>query len=185
MKSTKEEFTLTIYSENQIGMLNQITTIFTRRHINIESLTTSESAIKGIHKYTMVIFSDRDEVDKLVKQIEKRIDVLKAYSFTSDEIVYQEIALYKVPTQALLKGNEIERLVRRYGARILEVTEEYTVIEKTGHKAETQELYEKLDPYGLTQFTRSGRIAVNKMKKEPLNNYLKKLEEDRLRVANI
>jgi acetolactate synthase-1/3 small subunit len=184
MKSAKEEYTLTIYSENQIGLLNQITTIFTRRRINIESLTTSESAIKGIHKFTIVIFSSAEDVEKLVKQIEKRIDVLKAYSFTTDEIVHQEIALYKVPTQALLKGNEIERLVRRYGARILEITEEYTVIQKTGHKAETQELYEKLDPYGLTQFTRSGRIAINKLKKEPLNNYLKKLEEDRLRVLN-
>jgi acetolactate synthase I/III small subunit len=184
MKKAKEEFTLTVYSENQVGMLNQITTIFTRRRINIESLTTSESAINGIHKFTIVIYSDTEEVEKLVKQIEKRIDVLKAYSFTADEIVYQEIALYKVPTKALLEGNEIERLVRKYGARILEITEEYTVIEKTGHKAETQELYEKLDPYGLTQFTRSGRIAINKLKKEPLNSYLKKLEEDRLRILN-
>jgi acetolactate synthase I/III small subunit len=184
MKPLKEEYTLTIYSENQVGMLNQITTIFTRRRINIESLTTSESAIKGIHKFTIVILSNADEVEKLVKQIEKRIDVLKAYSFTTDEIVHQEVALYKVPTKALLEGNEIERLVRKYGARILEITEEYTVIEKTGHKAETQELYEKLDPYGLTQFTRSGRIAINKLKKEPLNNYLKKLEEDRLKVLN-
>lgn len=178
----KEEFTLTIFSENRIGLLNQITTVFTRRRINIESLTTSESAIQGIHKFTIVILSNIDEVDKLVKQIEKRIDVLKAYSFSSEEIVHQEIALYKVPTKSLLEGNEVERLVRKYGARILEITEEYTVIEKTGHKAETQELYEKLDPYGLTQFTRSGRIAVNKLKKEPLNNYLKKLEQERLSI---
>jgi acetolactate synthase I/III small subunit len=178
----KEEFTITVYSENRVGILTQITTVFTRRHINIESLTTSESAIKGIHKFTIVVYSNSEDIEKLVKQIEKRIDILKAYWFTADEIVHQEIALYKVPTQALLKGNEIERLVRKYGARILEMTEEYTVIQKTGHKAETQELYEKLDPYGLTQFTRSGRIAVNRLKKEPLNNYLKKLEEDQLKI---
>jgi acetolactate synthase I/III small subunit len=186
MKNIKEEFTLTIFSENHVGLLNQITTVFTRRRVNIESLTTSESAIKGIHKFTIVIFSTREDVDKIVKQIEKKIDVLQAYSFTSDEIVYQEIALYKVPTQALMQGNEIERLVRQYSARILEVTDDYTVIEKTGHKHETQELYEKLDPYGLTQFTRSGRIAVNKLKKEPLNTYLKKLEEeDRVKFMSI
>jgi acetolactate synthase-1/3 small subunit len=180
----KEEFTITVYSENRVGLLNQITTVFTRRHINIESLTTSESAINGIHKFTIVIYSTYDEIEKLVKQIEKRIDVLKAYWFTNDEIIYQEIALYKVPTKALLNGNEIEKLVRKYGAHILEMTEEYTIIEKTGHKTETQELYEKLDPYGLTQFTRSGRIAVNRSRKEPLNNYLKKMEEDRLKLAN-
>lgn len=174
----QQEFTLTIYSENRVGLLTQITTVFTRRHINIESLTTSESAIKGIHKFTIVVFSNRDEIERLVSQIEKRIDVLKAYVFAQEEIVYQEIALYKVPTEALFSGNEIEKLVRRYGARILEMTAEYTVIEKTGHKEETQELFEKLDRYGVTQFTRSGRVAINKLKKEPLTNFLRQLEEE-------
>jgi acetolactate synthase I/III small subunit len=174
----RQEFTLTIFSENRVGILNQITTVFTRRHINIESLSTSESAIPGIHKFTIVVFSTREGIEVLVRQIEKCIDVLKAYSFTQDEIIYQEIALYKVPTSQLFEGKEIEKLVRQYGARILEVTAEYTVIEKTGYKHETQELFEKLDPYGVTQFTRSGRIAVNRLKKEPLNNYLRKLEKN-------
>lgn len=174
----RQEFTLTIFSENRVGMLNQITAVFTRRHINIESLTTSESAIEGIHKFTIVIICTKEEAELLVRQVEKRIDVLKAYSFSEDEIIYQEIALYKVPTAALFEGNEIEKLVRQYGARILEMTAEYAVIEKTGHKVETQELFDKLDPYGVTQFTRSGRVAVNKLKKEPLNNYLRKLERN-------
>ena len=172
----KQEFTLTIFSENRVGMLNQITTVFTRRHINIESLTTSESAIVGIHKFTIVVYSSRDDAELLVRQLEKRIDVLKAYVFAQDEIIFQEIALYKVPTATLFEGNEIEKLVRRYGARILEMTAEYAVIEKTGHKDETQELFEKLDKYGVTQFTRSGRIAVNKLKKEPLTDYLRNLK---------
>ncbi len=177
----KQEFTLTIYSENRVGMLNQITTVFTRRHINIESLTTSESAIEGIHKFTIVIYSTREEAELLVRQLEKRIDVLKAYVFSEDEIIYQEIALYKVPTANLFEGNEIETLVRRHGARILEMTAEYAIIEKTGHKDETRELFEKLDPYGVTQFTRSGRVAVNRLKKEPLNNYLRKLAKNGLK----
>lgn len=174
----QQEFTLTIYSENRVGILNQITTVFTKRHINIESLTTSESAIEGIHKFTIVVYSNPEAIGTLVKQIEKRIDVLKAYVFSQDEIVFQEIALYRVPTAALFEGNEIEKLVRHYGARILEMTAEYTVIQKTGHKNETQELFDKLDAYGVTQFTRSGRIAINKLKKEPLNNYLRKLEKN-------
>jgi len=178
----KEEFTLTVYSENVVGLLNQVTTVFTRRHINIESITASASAIKGIHKITIVIFSTHEQVEKLVGQIEKRIDVLKAYYFRTHEIVYQEIALYKVPTKSLLEGNEVEQLVRKHGARILEMTQEYVVIQKTGHKEETQDLYEKLQPYGLTQFTRSGRVAVNRLKKEPLTTWLKTLEEDQLKV---
>jgi acetolactate synthase-1/3 small subunit len=178
----KEEFTLSIYSENHVGLLNQITTVFTRRHINIESLTTSESAITGIHKFTIVVYATADNIEKLAKQIEKRIDVMKVFVFRADEIIHQEIALYKVSTGSLLGGNEIEKLVRKYGARILEITPEFTVIEKTGHKEETQELFEKLDPYGVSQFVRSGRIAITKNKKELLETYLKKLEKDQTQL---
>lgn len=173
----KQEFTLSIYSENHVGLLNQITTIFTRRSINIESLTTSESAIKGIHKFTIVVFTTHEQVKKLALQIEKRIDILKVFVFTADDIIHQEIALYKVPTETLINCNEVEKLVRQYGARILEVTKEYTVIEKTGHKDETQELFEKLDKYGVAQFVRSGRVAVTKLKQELLFEYLRELEK--------
>ncbi len=173
----KQEFTLSIYSENHVGLLNQITTIFTRRSVNIESLTTSESAIAGIHKFTIVVFTTHEQVKKLALQIEKRIDILKVFVFTAEDIIHQEIALYKVPTETLLNSNEIEKLVRQYGARILEVTKEYTVIEKTGHKDETQELFEKLDKYGVAQFVRSGRVAVTKLKQELLFNYLRELEK--------
>ena len=70
----------------------------------------------------MLVYTTREQVDKLAQQIEKKIDVLKAFVFTADEIIHQEMALYKVPTEALLNSNEIERLVRDNGARILEIT---------------------------------------------------------------
>ncbi len=174
----QQEFTLTIFSENHVGLLNQITTAFTRRSINIESLNTSESALEGIHKFTIVVYSTREQIEKLKGQLEKKIDVLKVFVFTSDEIIHQELALYKVPTAALLSGNEIEQLVRTYGARIMEVTPDYTVIQKTGHKSETQELFVKLDKYGVLQFIRSGRVAITKVREELLEKYLKKLRID-------
>lgn len=174
----QQEFTLTIFSENHVGLLNQITTAFTRRSINIESLNTSESSLEGIHKFTIVVNSTREQIEKLRGQLEKKIDVLKVFVFTSDEIIHQELALYKVPTEALLSGNEIEQLVRTYGARIMEVTADYTVIQKTGHKSETQELFVKLDKYGVLQFIRSGRVAITKVREELLEKYLKKLRID-------
>ncbi len=174
----QQEFTLTIFSENHVGLLNQITTAFTRRSINIESLNTSESSMEGIHKFTIVVFSTREQIEKLVGQLEKKIDVLKVFVFTTDEIIHQELALYKVPTAALLSGNEIENIVRTYGARIMEVTAEYTVIEKTGHQDETQELFLKLDKYGVLQFIRSGRVAITKLRTELLEKYLKKLRTE-------
>ncbi len=171
------EFTINVFSENHIGLLNRLTIIFTRRHVNIESLTVSESHIKGIHCFTIVINSTEVLVKKIVQQIEKLVDVLKAFYYTRDQIIYQEIALYKVPTRALTSGNEIEKLVRAYNARILEVTAEYTVIEKTGHKSETQELLKKLKPFDLLEFIRSGRVAITKPMKE-LTVHLEEKEKE-------
>jgi len=108
----------------------------------------------------------RNVIKKVEKQIEKLVDVLKAFSLSTDDIIHQEIALYKVATEVLTSSNEIEGMVRKHNARILEVTPDYTVIEKTGHKAETQELFESLNRFGVLQFTRSGRVAITKLKQE-------------------
>ncbi len=175
----KQEFTVSIFSENHIGLLSQVSTVFTRRNVNIESITSSESAIHGIHKITIVVFTTKEQIEKVRHQLDKLIDVIKTYVFTADNIIHQEVALYKVPTEAMLESDEIERIIRKHSARILEITKEYTVIEKTGHKIETQELFEKLNQFGVTQFVRSGRVAVTKLKKELLSQYLKKLEDEK------
>lgn len=169
----KQEFIITIYSENHIGLLNRITINFTRRKINIESLTVSESAIHGVSKFTIVVNETQDRVKKVVGQLEKVVDVLKAFYHTNNEMVYQEIALYKVPTDELYDSDKIERLVRKAGARILEITREFTVIEKTGHKEETQSLFEELNQFGVLQFIRSGRIAITRDPIERLSEFLK------------
>lgn len=168
----KETFTITAFSENHIGLLNRITIIFTRRHVNIETLTVSPSAVKGVHKFTIVVNETREKVEKVVKQIDKLVEVIKAFFHTDDEIVFQEIALYKMPTKVLLEGNEVEKLIRKHNARILEVAPKFTVIEKMGTAKETQALFDELDKLGILQFTRSGRIAVTRLSEELLHNYL-------------
>ncbi len=179
----KQEYTITIFSENSIGLLNRITIIFTRRKINIESLTVSESAIQGVFKFIIVVDCEPDRIANLVKQIEKQIEVIRAFYLTSDEILHQEIAMYKIETKALLETSMIEGIIRRYNARILEMTHDYTIIEKTGHKAETQELFNQLKPHGVLQFVRSGRVAITRLRKELLSDYLEMLEgEHRLPV---
>ena len=64
----KNQFTISVFTENQIGLLNRVSIIFTRRHINIESITASESEVKGIHRYTIVISEELGLVKKVVKQ---------------------------------------------------------------------------------------------------------------------
>lgn len=165
-------YTVTVYSENQVGLLNQISIIFTRRQLNIESLSVSGSAIEGVHKFTITTYSDRETMEKLVKQIEKRIDVLRAFFYTDDEIIFQEVALYKVPTDKLLDDRSIEDLIRKHNARILEVNRTYTVIEKSGHPDETQSLFEELSRYNVMQFVRSGRVAITKSTVEHVSIFL-------------
>ena len=166
----EQEYIITVFSENKVGLLSQITTVFTCRNVNIESLTTAESALAGIHKFTIVVRTDPEKIEKLARQVEKRIDVLKVFVFTSDEVVQQEIALYKVT-----RSRNVEQLVRRHNVRILEIDDDYIVVEKTGYKSETRELFELLQPYGVQQFVRSGTVAIVKSRRELLNEYLEEL----------
>ena len=169
----KQEYIITVFSEDHIGLLSRITIIFTRRKINIDSLTVSESAIAGVFKFTIVIRETADRVEKVVGQLEKVVDVMKAYYNTNEEMVFQEIALYKVSTEFLFESNEVEKIIRNSGARILEITRDYIVIEKTGHSSETQQLFEELNStYGVTQFNRSGRVAITRSTVERLSVFL-------------
>ena len=158
----KQEFTITVYTENQIGLLNRIAIIFSRRKINIESLNTSPSEVDAIHRFTIVINETEEVVRKLCRQIEKQVEVLKAYYNTGEEIVWQELALYKVSTDEIAEKVKVERLLRQYGARAVVIRKDYTIFETTGHREETDRLVEVLEPHGLIEFVRSGRVAIIK-----------------------
>ncbi len=158
----KNEFTITVYTENHIGLLVRIATIFSRRKINIESLNTSPSEAEGIHRFTIVIDETEEVVRKIARQIEKQVEVLKAYYNTNDEIVWQELALYKVPTDEIAEKVKVERLLREHGARAVVIRKDYTIFETSGHREETDKLVEVLTPFGLIEFVRSARVAIIK-----------------------
>jgi acetolactate synthase-1/3 small subunit len=171
----KQEYTITVYTENQIGLLNRIAIIFSRRKINIESLNTSPSEVDSVHRFTIVINETEDVVRKLCRQIEKQVEVLKAYYNTQDEIVWQELALYKVPTDIIAEEVKVERLLRQYGAKAVVIRKDYTVFEVAGHREETDALIKVLEPYGLIEFVRSARVAIIK-KSDGFHEKLKEFE---------
>jgi len=173
----EREFTISILSDNKPGLLNHVTIIFTRRKLNINSINVSETEIEGVSRYTIVVNTTRNKVEKVVKQIRKLVEVLGAFVYEEEEIYYQEIALYKVPTKSFLNNNKIESLVRNNGARILVIEADHIVIEKTGHKNETRDMLEKLKPYGVLEFVRSGRVAISKSKRKT-TTFLKELESN-------
>lgn len=169
----KNLYTLLVYSENLAGILNQIISVFTRCQINIESLNVSASSIRDIHKYTITAWSDEEQIQKITKLIEKKIDVVKADFYRDDELFIHEVGLYKISTPKLLDNPEISRTIRRHGARMMEVNPTYSTVQYAGLTEDVTDLYYCLSKFGcLLQYSRSGRIAVTRSFDEPAADYL-------------
>ena len=153
----KKLYTLLVYSENVAGILNQVTAVFTRRQVNIESLNVSASSIPGVHKYTITAWS----------------------YFTDDQLFIRESGLYKLATQMVLENPEVSRTIRRYGASIIEVNPTYTIVMKFGLTEDIISLFRALDTFGcVLQYTRSGRIAVTRGMQEQVSQFLEEREQN-------
>ena len=178
MKETEKLYTLLVYSENIAGILNQITAVFTRRQVNIESLNVSASSIEGVHKYTITAWSDEDQIEKITRQIEKKIDVIKADYFTDDQLFIRETGLYKLNTKKVLENPDISRTIRRHEASITEVNPTYIIVMKNGKTEDILSLYNALNAFDCVfQYTRSGRIAVTRAKQEEVSAFLEEREK--------
>lgn len=178
----KQLYTVIIYSENLAGVLNQVTAEFTRRQMNIETLNVSSSSIEGVHRYTVSLWSEEEVIKKVVKRLEKKIDVLRASYYTEDEIFVQEVALYKISTPKLLANKHISKIIRHNNARVIEINTTYTVIELTGKTETIIKLYKEFVAEGcVLQFVKSGHIAVTRDVVEHLTEQL--FDEDALRTA--
>ena len=176
----KKLYTLLVYSENVAGILNQVTAVFTRRQVNIESLNVSASSIPGVHKYTITAWSDEDQIIRIARQIEKKIDVVKATWFTDDQLFIRETGLYKLATDLVLQNPEISRAIRRYDAQITEVNPTYVIVMKSGKTDDIMSLYRALDEFHcVLQYTRSGRIAVTRSTQEQVSEFLDQREKSR------
>ncbi|MBR6445230.1 MAG: acetolactate synthase small subunit [Prevotella sp.] len=159
----KKLYTLLVYSENIAGLLNQITAVFTRRQVNIESLNVSASSTEGIHKYTITAWSDEEQIKIITRQIEKKIDIVKADYYTDDQMFIHEVALFKISTPVLLEKPEVSRTIRRHDARMMEVNPTYSTVLIAGLTEDIADLFQQLEKLNcILQFTRSGRIAVTR-----------------------
>ncbi len=161
----QKKFTISVLTEDKPGLLNKITIIFNRRKINVASLNVSSSEVHGVSRYTIVVYLSEVEVDKIVKQIRKVVDVLGSFFYEEEGVYSREIALYKISLDVFEKNQELEQLLRTHEAKVIAMENDQVVIEKTGSKMETHELYDALQPYDLLEFVRSGRVALSKSKR--------------------
>ena len=179
MKDKSKLYTLLVYSENIAGILNQITAVFTRGQVNIESLNVSASSIPGVHKYTITAWSDEDQIVKIVRQIEKKIDVIKANYFTDEQLFIRESGLYKLSTPMVMENAEISRTIRRFQASIIEVNPTYVIVQMHGVTEDIISLYRALDAFGcVLQYTPSGRIAVTRGMQEQVSAFLEERDQN-------
>ncbi|MBQ0029671.1 MAG: acetolactate synthase small subunit [Paludibacteraceae bacterium] len=175
----KKLYTLIVHSENIAGILSQITAVFTRLQVNIESLNVSASSIKGIHKYTITAYSDEEQIYKISRLIEKKIDVLQSRVMTDDEIFIQEVVLMKISTPVMLNNENVCKTIREHNAQILESNHTYSVVTMTGKTDQIMDLYFSLDEMNcVLQYSRTGRIVITKSTEEPLSDKLAKLERE-------
>ncbi len=182
MEETKTLYTITIYTENQVGLLSQIALMFTRRKLNIENLSVSASAEPGVHKFTILLECSERSVKNIVSQIDKRVDVIRAFFYVDEEIFSQEIALYKVSTPVLMTKGGVSDIVGRFNVRILEFNEAYTIFEKSGTREKIQLLYDELSHYNMLQFARSGRVSITRSKVEQVSLFLEEQEKRRVKT---
>ncbi len=158
----KQTYTISIYTENNVGLLNRISSIFQRRHLNIESVNVSKSEIKSVSRFTLLVKLTETEVKKIIGQIEKQVEVIKAYYHKDDETVYQESCLFKLSTDLLTENDDIQKIINSSKSRVININKDFFVLEKSGGKEELEELYHILDKHGIMQFVRSGRIAITR-----------------------
>jgi acetolactate synthase-1/3 small subunit len=160
--SENKKYTVSIYSENNLGLLNRISAIFLKRHLSIDSINSSPCEINEIFRFVIVLKTEEQLIKKVITQIEKQIEVIAAFYHTDEETIFQESALYKLTSKSLLEEKNIQNIIKKAHANIVTVSKTYFVIEKTGSRDETEQLYKDLSKYGLLQFVRSGRISVTK-----------------------
>ena len=162
MATEKQLYTISIYTENNIGLLNRISAIFQRRQINIESLNISVSEIEGVSRFTILVDMTEVNVKKILGQIEKQVEVIKAYFHTDEDTIYQESCLFKIKSDLLFEERQIQNIIKESNARIVTVNKIFFVLEKSGRRSEIELLHRELSVFGIMQFIRSARIAVTK-----------------------
>ena len=177
MDNTVRRYTVVLHSENQIGVLNQVANIFTRHSLNMSSMSANSSPLEGIHTISIVTYTVEKKIIEVVQQLEKKVDIVRAFYYSDEQTVYRELALYKVPTDKIIGSGNIEDILQGYYAKIIEINRDFTVISKVGTTEETQQLYNELSRFGVMQFQRSGQIMVSREKQEPLYKYLEEREK--------
>lgn len=154
-----QQHTMTVLVENRPGVLARVAGLFARRGYNIESLAVSITDDPTISRMTIVASGDARILDQINKQLNKLIDVIKVADYTDMPMVERELALMKVNAETKVRG-EILQLVNIFRAKIIDISDKTFTIEVTGGVEKISAFERLLEPYGIREMVRTGRIAL-------------------------
>lgn len=153
--------TLSVLVENKPGVLTRVAGLFARRGFNIDSLVVAETENLELSRMTITVDERDQSVEQLTKQLHKLINVLKITSLEPDSSVERELLLIKVKADAVSRA-EIMQIVEIFRAKIVDVGSEVLVIEMTGAREKVSAFIELLEPFGVVELMRTGRVAMSR-----------------------
>lgn len=158
-KMTTNQHTITVLVDNKPGVLSRVSGLFSRRGYNIESLAVSITENPELSRMTLVVNGDEGEVEQITKQLHKLIDVSKVQDYAGIPLIARELALIKV--NALIENRTaLLQLVEVFRGRVIDMSEKTFVIELTGGNDKIDAFEKLLEPYGIRELVRTGRIAM-------------------------
>jgi acetolactate synthase-1/3 small subunit len=152
--------TFSVYSDNSPGLLHRITVLFTRRKLNIESLTVSETENPGISRFTIMVHCERAAAEKVLRQIQRIVDVHEVFLCDDKELIVREVALFKVHSPE--DRSEFDRLIQELRLHVVDEGDNHITLTASGTESDILATITALRPWGLHELVRSGRIALRR-----------------------
>ena len=146
---------------NRFGVLSRVSGLFSSRGFNIESLNVAETSDPKVSCMTIVTNGDDAKIEQVTKQLNKLVDVIKVIDLTNESFVDRELLLIKMNAEARVR-EEILRIVDLFRAKVVDVSTNNYTIEITGDEGKITSFLDMLNPLGIKEIVRSGRIAISR-----------------------
>ena len=160
------QHTITALVENKPGVLARVSGLFARRGFNIESLAVSITEDPSVSRMTIVVEGDDAVLEQISKQLNKLVDVIKVIDYQGIAIVQRELAMIKVNADAVVRS-EIMQIVDIFRAKIVDISDKTFTVEVTGSVEKVDAIEKLLEPYGINELVRTGRIAMMRGARTP------------------
>ena len=159
--SPTDTHTISVLVTNKPGVLVRISNLFSRRGFNIESLVVSPALDGQFSRMTITAFGEHNDLDQIIKQLNKLIDVIHAYEHDAKDIVARELLLIKVKVMDA-RRTEVLQIVDHFDAITIDFSDNHLLVELTADSHRIDSFIEMLTPYGLQEMVRTGKIVATK-----------------------